>query len=180
MTPDKDFAHLVSERTYLYRPGRSGSGTEILGDAEVREKWQVESADQVRDILGLMGDAIDNVPGVPGIGQKTAAKLVQEFGSVESLLARLEEVKGKRRAVLEEHREQALLSKKLVTIVRDVPVDGSLADFERKPIDAEVLKGIFVKLEFNMFGKRLFGDGFHAAPRQVRTASPAPGDGVQL
>ena len=180
VTPDKDFAQLVSERTYLYRPGRSGSGTEILGDAEVREKWQVESADQVRDILGLMGDAIDNVPGVPGIGQKTAAKLVQEFGSVENLLGRLDEVKGKRRAVLEEHREQALLSKKLVTIDRDVPVAGSLADFERKPIDDEMLKQIFVELEFNMFGKRLFGDGFHAAPRQVRAASPAPGDGTQL
>lgn len=169
VTPDKDFAQLVSQRTFIYKPGRSGSGPEVLGDVEVREKWQIESVDQVRDILGLMGDAVDNVPGVPGIGQKTATKLVKEFGSVENLLDRLSEIKGKRRIALEENRDQALLSKKLVTIVRDVPVEGSLEDFKRKSVDKAVLKDIFVELEFNALGKRIFGDEFHASPKRIHS-----------
>ena len=174
VSPDKDFAQLVSERTFLYRPGRAGSGTEILGPAEVKEKWQVESVDQVRDILGLMGDSIDNIPGVPGIGQKTATKLVQEFDSVENLLDHLDEIKGKRRTTLEEHREQALMSKRLVTIVKDVPVEGALEDFARQALDEKGLKALFLELEFNMFGKRLFGDSFYAAPQRVRAAADTP------
>ena len=116
------------------------------------ENWQVERVDQVRDILGLMGDTSDNIPGVPGIGQKTAQKLIAEYGTVENLLDHLDEIKGKRRQVLEENRDQALLSKRLVTIERQVPLDWAIRDLARKPHDEAALKQLFFELEFNMFG----------------------------
>ena len=169
VTPDKDFAQLVSERIFVYKPGRGGSDPEILGEREVIENWQVERVDQVRDILGLMGDTSDNIPGVPGIGQKTAQKLIAEYGTVENLLDHLDEIKGKRRQVLEENRDQALLSKRLVTIERQVPLDWAIRDLARKPHDEAALKQLFFELEFNMFGKRLFGDDFEAKPLRVGT-----------
>jgi len=169
VTPDKDFAQLVSERIFIYKPGRGGSDPEILGEKEVLENWQVERVDQVRDILGLMGDTSDNIPGVPGIGQKTAQKLIAEYDTVENLLEHLDEIKGKRRQLLEEHREQALLSKRLVTIERQVPLDGSIGNLARKSYDDAALKQLFLELEFNMFGKRLFGDDFEAKALRVGT-----------
>ena len=167
VTPDKDFAQLVSERTFIYKPPRSGGDAEILGVREILEKWQVERVDQVTDILALMGDSVDNIPGVPGIGEKTAQKLVADFGSVENLLDSVQELKGKRREILEANREEAILSKRLVTIQTDAPVEHGTADLERRTFDEDILKQIFAELEFNMFGKRLFGDSFEARPRQV-------------
>ena len=167
VTPDKDFAQLVSEHTLLYRPGRKGSDAEVLGVPEILEEWQVQRIEQVIDILGLMGDSVDNVPGVPGIGKKTAQKLIGEYDSVENLLDHVDELKGKRRQVLEEHVEQARLSKRLVTIDRHVPLEYTIADLKRQPFDDEALKRLFAELEFNMFGKRLFGAQFAAPPQRA-------------
>ena len=135
VTPDKDFAQLVSETAFMYKPGKSGSGAEVLGVPEVLESWEIENVDQVRDILGLWGDASDNIPGVPGIGEKTSKKLIAQFGSMENLLESTHELKGKQKENLETFSEQALLSKRLVTIVRDVPLEHTVArmfgdDFE--------------------------------------------------
>ena len=173
VTPDKDFAQLVSEHTFLYRPGRKGSEAEVLGVAEILEEWQVQRIEQVVDILALMGDSVDNVPGVPGVGKKTAQKLIGEYDTVENLLDHVDELKGKRRQVLEEHEDQAMLSKRLVTIDRNVPLDCTLESLARQPFDDEALKTLFAELEFNMFGKRLFGNQFEAAPRRAADVSGA-------
>ena len=109
VTPDKDFAQLVTDTTLIYKPGRHGSGAEILDKAKICENWEVNDPIQTIDVLGLWGDASDNIPGVPGIGEKTAKKLIAEFGSIEGLLARTEQLKGKLKDNVESHSEQALL-----------------------------------------------------------------------
>ncbi|MFO0940159.1 MAG: 5'-3' exonuclease H3TH domain-containing protein [Pirellulales bacterium] len=121
VTPDKDYDQLVDTDIFVWKPGRQGNESELIGVREVLAKWEVERIDQVIDILGLMGDSSDNIPGVPGIGPKTAVKLIQEFGSIENLLANTSKLKGKQKESLEQFAEQALLSKRLVTIQRDVP-----------------------------------------------------------
>ncbi len=175
VTPDKDFAQLVGERTFIYKPGRQGGEAEILDPAKIRENWSVDDPLQTIDILGLWGDASDNVPGVPGIGEKTAKKLIAEFGSVEKLLGHTDRLKGKQRENVETHREQALLSKKLVTILTDAPVATEFDEIEIGPRDNEALKSLFVEFEFNSLGKRLFGDGFQAG-RGHATAANEAGD----
>ncbi len=163
VTPDKDFAQLVSERTIMYKPGRQGSDAEILDLEKIREQWQVEKPEQVIDILGLWGDASDNIPGVPGIGEKTAKKLIAQYGSVENLLAHTDELKGKQKENVIAHAEQAKLSRQLAEIILDAPVD---VDFHQLAIgetrDDEALRSLFVEFEFNAIGKRLFGDDFSA------------------
>lgn len=162
VTPDKDFAQLVSERTLIYKPGRQGAAPEILDPAAIREIWGVEDPLQTIDVLGLWGDASDNVPGVPGIGEKTAKKLIAEFGSIEALLEHCAQLKGKLRENIEAHRDQALLSKRLVTIRTDAPVEIPIEDLALRPRDDEALKSLFVEFEFNALGKRLFGEDFQA------------------
>ena len=122
VTPDKDYAQLVSEQSYICKPGNTGDNFETMGVAEVLEKWGVERVDQVIDVLGLMGDTSDNVPGVPGVGEKTAQKLIAQFGSVENLLESTHQLKGKQKERIEDNRDMAVLSKSLVTIERDVPL----------------------------------------------------------
>ncbi|MEE2657871.1 MAG: DNA polymerase I [Candidatus Latescibacterota bacterium] len=170
VTPDKDFAQLVSERSLLYRPGRSGRPSELMGVPEVLERWKVGDVEQVIDLLALMGDAIDNVPGVPGIGEKTAQKLISEFGSVEQILERVGEIKGKRREALVEHSEQALLSKRLVTISLDVPLETAITDLQRRPADEGALMKVFCELEFNALGTRLFGDDYEEGVQKISSA----------
>jgi DNA polymerase-1 len=165
VTPDKDYGQLVDEHTFMYKPGGTGSGSDIMGVPQILERWQIERIDQVIDILGLMGDQSDNVPGVPGIGEKTAQKLIGQFGTVENLLDNLDQLKGKQRERLEENRDLAKLSKELVTISCDVPVQQKPADLALKPWDEAALKILFTELEFNTFGQRLFGEDFTAAPR---------------
>ena len=174
VTPDKDFAQLVSKKTRISKPGRTGHGAEILGVAEVLAQWEIERVDQVVDMLGLMGDSSDNVPGVPGIGPKTAQKLIAQYGSVEGLLDHVDELKGKQKENVETHRERALLSKELVTIHRDVPLDCGLDDLAVKPRDDEKLKPLFAELEFHTLGKRLFGDAFQADQQQTSLFGDAP------
>ena len=164
VTPDKDFAQLVTGKTFIYKPGRSGAGAEVLGVPEILENWGVERVEQVLDVLGLWGDASDNIPGVPGIGEKTAKKLIAEYGSIENLLEKTGELKGKQKQNLEEFAEQARMSKRLVTIVTEAPVSVEFADLAVEDPNHADLKKLFLELEFNTLGKRLFGDGFSASP----------------
>lgn len=171
VTPDKDFAQLVTPTTKIYKPGRQGSEVEILDVAAICENWQVNDPLQTIDILGLWGDASDNIPGVPGIGEKTAKKLIAQFGSIEGLLEHTDQLKGKQKENVEGNREQALLSKKLVTIMIDAPVEVSFDEIEISERNDEELKSLFVEFEFNSLGKRLFGDAFEAGRGHTTTES---------
>ena len=162
VTPDKDFGQLVDENTFLYRPSRQGDGVEIMGIPEIRARWGIERTEQVIDILALMGDAVDNVPGVPGVGEKTATKLIAQFGSVENLLAKTSELKGKLKENLETHRDAALLSKKLVTLDCNSPCEYKLEELKLRPPDEPKVKEMLIEWEFNSIGKRLFGEDFKA------------------
>ena len=184
VTPDKDFGQLIDEHTFLYKPGRMGSDVEILGLPEIQKRWGIQRPEQVIDVLALMGDSTDNVPGVPGVGEKTAIKLIGQFGSVENLLSRSGELAGKIRENVEKNREQALLSKRLVTIICDAPCSLELESLTLKPRDDEELKAFLIEFEFNSIGKRLFGDDFkagrgyqetRATPVAQAAASPASG-----
>lgn len=160
MTPDKDFGQLVSDNIFIYKPARMGNGAEVQGVKEILEKWEVTDVNQVIDILGLWGDAVDNIPGIPGIGEKTAKKLVQEFGSVEGIIANADKLKGKMRENVENFAEQGLISKKLATILLDVPVELNEKALELEDPNKDILEPLFAELEFRTLGKRVFGDDF--------------------
>ena len=160
VTPDKDFAQLVDEKTVLHKPSRQGTGFETFGLPEVLASWSIRRIEQVIDVLALMGDTSDNIPGIPGVGEKTAKKLISEFDSVEALLDRTGELKGKLKERVEAHREQALLSKKLVTIDCAVPVRERVSDLVMQPLDREALEALFAELEFNSLGRRLLGEDY--------------------
>jgi len=162
VTPDKDFAQLVTGRTKIYKPGRSGGEAEVIGVDEVLEKWEIERPEQVIDILGLWGDASDNIPGIPGIGEKTAKKLMKQFGSVEELVKSTDQLKGKQKENVINFAEQGLLSKKLATIILDVPIEFDWDDLEMGERDDDKLKALLVEFEFNALGKRYFGKDFKA------------------
>lgn len=169
VTPDKDYDQLVSDNVFILRPGRKGAEQEIFGVKEVLEKWGIERVDQVIDVLGLMGDSSDNIPGIPGIGPKTAQKLIATYGSTEELLKNTDKLKGKQKERVEENVELALLSKKLVTIQLDVPHDLSFDDFKKQDFDEAKLKDLFMEMEFESLGKRLFGKSYTSAPtKQAR------------
>ena len=173
VTPDKDFAQLVTDSTRIYKPGRQGSEAEILDRTAICENWMVEDPLQTIDILGLWGDASDNIPGVPGVGEKTAKKLVAQFGSVEKLLDSTDQLKGKQKENVENNREQALLSKKLVTIMTDAPVDVGFDEIKISERDDDAIQSLFVEFEFNSLGKRLFGDDFQAGRGHSTSESDA-------
>jgi|ETNmetMinimDraft_13_1059891.scaffolds.fasta_scaffold01527_2 DNA polymerase-1 len=158
MTPDKDFGQLVSDNIFMFKPARMGNKAEIWGVEEVCERFGIKNPEQLIDILGLWGDASDNIPGVPGIGEKTAIKLIGEFGSVEKLLENTDKLKGKQKENVENFSEQAILSKRLATIDLDVPIDFNENDLERIDPDIRYLKELFDELEFRNFAKRLFTD----------------------
>lgn len=160
MTPDKDFAQLVSENIFIYKPARMGNEMEILGVAEVLAKWEIENVLQVIDILGLWGDAVDNIPGIPGIGEKTAKSLIKQYGSMENIIANSHELKGKQRENVENFAEQGMISKKLATIILDVPVEFNPDTLILEEPSRELLEPLFAELEFRTIGKRVFGDGF--------------------
>lgn len=158
MTPDKDFGQLVSENIFIYKPARMGNGAEIQGVKEILEKWEVVDVKQVIDILGLWGDAVDNIPGIPGIGEKTAKKLIQEFGSIENIIANADKLKGKQRENVENYAEQGLISKKLATILLDVPVELEEEKLLLEEPNKDILEPLFIELEFRTLGKRVFGE----------------------
>ena len=148
VTPDKDFAQLVSENIFMYRPARMGNGIEIWGVKEVQEKFEITDPLQVIDFLGMMGDSVDNIPGLPGVGEKTAKKFLTEYGSIEKLLENTDKIKGKLKEKIEQNKEKGLLSKKLATIMLDVPIDYDFASFKFKNPDVSKIKEIFGDLEF--------------------------------
>jgi DNA polymerase-1 len=180
VTPDKDFGQLVSDRSFIYKPGRMGDPPEVLGPEQIRQRWGIQQTAQVVDVLALMGDASDNIPGVPGIGEKTATKLIAQYGTLENLLARPAELSGKVRKALEEHREKAVLSKRLATLNCDAPCTADLDSLRMQPPDEEKLRALLVEFEFNSIGKRVFGPDFKAGrgfatPGTTTTESdPAP------
>ena len=158
MTPDKDFAQLVEEKIFLYKPAFMGNGVDIMGVEEVLHKWDIERIDQVRDILGLHGDAADNIPGIPGVGAKTAVKYLKAYGSIEGLIENVHELKGKAKENVEKFGQQGLLSKELATIKIDVPVDYSFDLMEYTGPDEDKVKVLFEELEFRTLTKRIFGE----------------------
>lgn len=160
VTPDKDYAQLVSDHIYMYKPGRQGGDAEVWDVDKVKEKFQIERPEQVIDILGLMGDSVDNIPGIPGVGEKTAMKLISQFGSIENMLEHTDEISGKLKEKVEEHKQYAIDSKKLATILLDAPVPFEPKELQLEDPDKEKLAGIFADLEFRALGKRLLGDDF--------------------
>lgn len=171
MTPDKDFAQLVSEHIFIYKPARMGNDIEIMGVPEVLKKWEIEHVHQVIDILGLWGDAVDNIPGIPGIGEKTAKELIRRYGSMENIIANSHELKGKQKENVENFAEQGLLSKKLATILLDVPVKFDEKQYHLDPPSRELLEPLFAELEFRTLGKRVFGEDFTIAQASQNAAA---------
>jgi len=175
VTPDKDFAQLVDDHTFMMKPAKRGEDPEILGVKEILEQWGIEKIEQVVDILGLAGDAADNIPGVPGIGPKTAQKLIAQYGSIDNLLAHTDELKGKQKENIEANIERLHLCRRLVTIHTEVPVDFDPAGLIRGKLDEEKLAALFSEFEFTSFSKRLFGK----APAPIANFAPPPPTGGQ-
>ncbi len=174
-TSDKDYGQLVrNEQILLYKPGRRGDEVQILNEKNILQLWQVQRPNQIPDMLGLQGDSSDNIPGVPGIGPKTAAKLIQTYGSVENLLQHLNELKGKIKQSLEEHREQALLSKELATIDTHAPVNFNERDFRLSQPDLNSLLELFEELEFRSLKREIL-----SAFRQTEPESKISQTGIQ-
>lgn len=160
VTPDKDYGQLVTEQIKIYKPGYQGGDVEIMGPAEVCAKWNIKEVSQVIDILGLMGDAVDNIPGIAGIGEKTAAKLLAEYNTLENVLANAENIKGAMGEKVKKGKQDAILSKKLATIITNAPVEFHEEDFKIKDPNKEALRTVFTELEFKTLGKRILGDEF--------------------
>ncbi len=175
VTPDKDYAQLVDEHTFMLKPGRGGGDSELLDVKKVLKNWEIERIEQVIDILGLAGDTADNIPGIPGIGPKTAVKLVAQYGSIENLLEHTDELKGKQKEKVEENKHTALLSKRLVTIKCDVPVKEQPDELQIGERNDDQLKILFSELEFKSLIKRLFGET--PTPVSVATAKASSGQG---
>ncbi len=163
VTPDKDYGQLVSQKIKIYKPAYQGGDVEIMGPEEVCAKWNIKDVSQVIDILGMMGDAVDNIPGIPGVGEKTAAKFLAEYGSLENTLANADKIKGAMGEKVKRGKEMAILSKKLATIITNVPVEFHEEDFRLKEWNKEKLKEVFGELEFKTLGKRLLGEDFSIA-----------------
>lgn len=179
MTPDKDFGQLVNEHVFIFKPARLGNDYEIMGVPEVLKKWEIEHIHQVIDILAIWGDAVDNIPGIPGMGEKTAKKLIKEYGSLENILANTDKFKGKQQENLINFRDQALLSKQLATINVAVPIDHYLDDYIVKDINRDAVRELFNELEFRQLTKRVLGEEAVPAPAPAKAApkgNPAQGD----
>jgi DNA polymerase-1 len=167
VTPDKDYGQLVSDNIKIYKPPYQGGDFEILGPAEVCAKWGIKEVSQVIDILGLMGDSVDNIPGIPGVGEKTAAKLLAEFGTLENVLVNADGIKGALGEKVRNGKDLAIMSKKLATIITAVPVEFHEEDFCVKAMNKEALKEVFTELEFKTLGKRILGEEFNIFENNV-------------
>lgn len=165
MTPDKDFGQLVSENIFMYKPARMGNAVEVWGVKEVCEKFEIDDPLQVIDILGMWGDAVDNIPGIPGVGEKTAKKLVQQYGSMEGLYEHTDELKGKLKEKVEDNKEQAFMSKRLATIITDAPVDFDEEQLRRKDPNEEKIHELFSELEFRTLAKRVLS-------KEIKSTAP--------
>ena len=157
VTPDKDFAQLVSDKIKIYKPSRQGNGVDILGVEEVLEKWDIERVDQVIDVLGMQGDSVDNIPGIPGIGAKTAVKLLKQFGSLEGVLDNIDKLKGKQKENVFNFAEQGKKSKWLATIKTDAPIEFNADRYIVEPYNREALTELFKELEFRTLADSILG-----------------------
>jgi len=157
MTPDKDFGQLVSDNIHIYKPARMGNAAEVLGVREICAKYEIQHPKQVIDILGLMVDTADNIPGIPGVGEKTAIQLIKQFGSIENLLENTQELKGKLKEKVENNKQMAVQSKWLATILCDVPIDWNEDELKLKDVNKEAIKELFTELEFKTLLPRLIG-----------------------
>jgi DNA polymerase-1 len=173
MTPDKDYGQLVDANTFIYKPARMGNGVEILGIEEICKKWEINSVDQLIDILGLMGDKVDNIPGIPGVGEKTAIQLVKQFSTIETLIQNTHQLKGKLKERVEEHKELALLSKKLATIITDVPIELNEEELKVRELDRELTKELFMELEFRRMAQILLNEDLPVEEQLPKTKTPA-------
>ncbi len=171
MTPDKDFGQLVSDNIFLYKPARMGNGVVVMGVPEILEQWKIKRVDQVIDMLALIGDSADNIPGIPGIGPKTAQKLIAQYDTIEGIIEHAHELKGKQRENIEKYAEQGLLSKRLATIDTHVPVQFALEEYSLSEMNKEALSQIFKELEFRALAQQILGAN--------TTAKPAPTTGTQ-
>ena len=177
VTPDKDFAQLVSDNIFLCKPARMGNSMEIWGVDEVKDKFEVESPDQVIDYLGMMGDSVDNIPGLPGVGDKTAKKFIKQYGSLENLLQNAHEVTGKLGEKIIENKELGVLSKKLAKIILDVPIDYNLDEFKLSDPDKELVLKVFDELEFRRIKETFFKIfGTISSPIEKKGAEVVQGD----
>lgn len=174
MTPDKDYGQLVEDHIFMYKPAFMGKDIEVLGVQQILDRWGIQEISQVTDILGLMGDAVDNIPGIPGVGEKTAQKLIQEYGSVENLIANVDKLKGKLQENVRNFAEQGLLSKQLAVIKIDVPVAFDERALLYEPPNREVLSALLDELEFRTLRRRLLGE----EPTAVATSSAAPSPAI--
>lgn len=156
MTPDKDYGQLVTEHVFMYRPKYGDKEFEVMGIEQVKAKFDIQSPSQVIDMLGLMGDASDNIPGCPGVGEKTAQKLIAEFGNIENLLEHTDQLKGALKTKVETNREMITFSKFLATIKTDVPIELDMSALVREQPDEEALRKIFEELEFRTLMERIF------------------------
>lgn len=172
MTPDKDYGQLVGENVFMYRPRHNDKAFEVMGVEEVKNKYAIQSPLQVIDLLGLMGDASDNIPGCPGVGEKTAQKLIAQFGNIENLLAHTDQLKGALRTKVEENRKQIEFSRFLATIKTDVPLPLDMNALKRESPDEEELRKIFQELEFRTLLERIFKE----KPKETPAATPGQGD----
>lgn len=178
VTPDKDYGQLVTEKIRIYKPGYQGGDVEIMGPEEVCAKWNIKNVNQVIDILGLMGDAVDNIPGIPGVGEKTAAKLLAEYGTLENVLENAATIKGAMGEKVRNGKESAILSKKLATIITNVPVAFHEEDFKVKEVNKEALRDVFAELEFRTLAQRILGEALPIAARKTNLDKEIP-QGVQ-
>lgn len=158
VTSDKDYGQLVSDNIFIYKPPYLKNPKEIMGVPEVLRKWDIENIDQVVDMLGLMGDSSDNIPGIKGVGEKTAQALLKQFGSIENLLDNIDQLQGKVREKVEAGKDSAILSKQLATISCDVPIVYQPEEYALSPVNREILAPIFAELEFRTLAKRMFGE----------------------
>jgi DNA polymerase-1 len=175
VTLDKDYGQLVTDNIKIYKPPYQGGDFEIIGPAEVCEKWNIQNVDQVIDMLAMMGDAVDNITGIPGVGEKTAAKLLAEYGSLESVLENADKIKGSVGEKVRQGRDLAIMSKKLATIITSVPVEFHEENFKVTEPNKESLKDIFSELEFRTIGKRILGEDIPIAG-PIEKAAPVQGD----
>ncbi|WP_373514448.1 DNA polymerase I [Persicitalea sp.] len=176
MTPDKDYGQLVQEHVYMYKPAFMGKGAEKLGVAEILDKWKIERIDQVIDMLGLMGDASDNIPGIPGVGEKTAQKLIAQYGSLENIIAQADKIKGKLGERVRDNTNQAIMSKQLATIDVNVPIPFSAKDLIHEEPDTDKVNALFDELEFRTLRRRVLGEN----PIDAKPAATTKGKPGQL
>ena len=173
LTSDKDYGQLVTDHVFMYRPRHTG-GFEVMGPKEIREKHGLESHEQVVDLLGLMGDSSDNIPGCPGVGEKTAVKLLAEFGSIDNLLENTDKLKGALKTKVEENKELILFSRFLATIKTDVPIELNEEDLILEPANDEALKALFDKLEFRTLSARIWGNASQPTERKTTISKLEP------